>query len=109
MPAARVSKISQKMVDLTPDPNLSGLANNYYGSAPFQFDRHTVDSKIDWNASQKLTMFGRLSILRFDTYNKQVFGDELGGPPIAGGNPGHGFGGTYSLTTAGTYMSASPS
>ena len=94
VPVSQISKISQKIVNLTPNPNLDGLTSNYYGAAPFTFDRHTLDSKVNWNASQKLTMFARFSLLRFDTVNKQVFGDELGGPPINGGNPGHGYGGT---------------
>jgi hypothetical protein len=45
----------------------------------------------------------RFSVLHYDSYNRQVFGDQLGGRPIAGGNPGYGNGGTYSSTIAATY------
>jgi hypothetical protein len=104
VPSDRQSAITGKIVSLIPDPNLSGLSNNYYVSAPFIFDRNTLDTKVNWNANEKLSMFGRFSILRYDSSNRQVFGPELGGPPIAGGNPGDSHGGTYSTTIAATYV-----
>lgn len=106
LPAARLSPIIRKLVDLTPAPNIDRLSNNYYAAAPFQFDRHTVDSKFNYNVTSKLTTFVRFSILRYNSYNQQLFGDQLGGPPIAGGNPGNSSGGTYSTTIAGTYTLA---
>ena len=112
VPAARMSSITRKLVDLTPLPNLRGAAdpfqvNNFFGSAAFQFDRRTVDSKVNWNISEKLTTFVRLSILRYNSLNPQLFG-ELAGPPVFdGSNPGMGSGGTYSSTVGGTYV-ASP-
>ncbi|HET8550669.1 MAG TPA: TonB-dependent receptor, partial [Bryobacteraceae bacterium] len=78
--------------------------NNYFASAPFLFDRRTVDSKVNWNASDKLSMLLRLSILRYKHKNPQMFG-ELAGPPVFdGSNPGVGDGGTYSTTIGGTYV-----
>ena len=112
IPAARVSSITRKLTDLTPLPNLRGgndpfQTNNFFGSAAFQFDRRTVDSKVNWNVNQKLTTFVRLSILRYKSLNPQLFG-ELAGPPVFdGSNPGKGDGGTYSSTVGGTYV-ASP-
>jgi len=50
-------------------------------------------------------MYARMSKLGFSTYNRQYFGDELGGPPIhGGGNPGNGLGYTWSTTVAATYV-----
>ncbi len=112
VPEARINPTVRKLADATPVPNVAGLentftANNYFAAAPFLFDRHTVDSKVNWNATNKLSMFGRFSILRYNSFNQQVFG-QLGGRPIGPavgtGNPGNGDGGTYSLTTAATYM-----
>lgn len=105
VPAARISPISRKIADLVPLPNQPGLlTSNYFAAAPFIFDRHTGDSKINWNASSKLSVFGRWSMLQYNSYNQQAFGDAIGGPPIGGGNPGYGDGRTYSLTLAATYV-----
>lgn len=107
VPPARISAISRKLADLTPLPNLSGLTSNYFAAASFLFDRHTADTKLNWSPTDKLSTFGRFSILRYNSFNERVFG-PLGGPPIGPrvgtGNPGIGDGGTYSLTVAATYL-----
>ena len=41
---------------------------------------------MNYNPTSKLTTFVRFSILHYNSYNQQLFGDQLGGPPIAGGN-----------------------
>ena len=106
VPPDRISPIAQKIINLTPLPNLPGLTNNYFSTGPFAFDRHTLDAKANWNASQKLTAFVRFGALQWTDSDPQVFGDALGGPPISsfGGNPGHGTGNTYSMTAAATYV-----
>jgi hypothetical protein len=104
VPVSRQDPIARKIIGLIPDPNLPGISNNYYASAPFLFDRHTVDSKVNWTPTQKLTAFVRFSVLHYETFNRQIFGPELGGQPIAGGNPGNGSGGTYSSTIGATYV-----
>lgn len=106
VPTSRQDPIARKIAALIPNPNLPGVANNYYASAPFLFDRNTVDSKINWTPTQKLTAFVRLSVLHYETFNRQIFDTELGGQPIAGGNPGNGSGGTYSSTIGATYVFA---
>jgi hypothetical protein len=84
-------------------PNQPGLTNNYFALAPFQVDRHTDDSKLDYHATDKLNMFVRFSVLRYNSFNRELFG-SLGGPPINGGNAGNSNGGTYSTTVAGNYV-----
>ena len=107
VPANRISAISRRLADLTPLPNL-GLAafgaNNFFASAPFLFDRNQLDSKVNWNASDKLTMLVRLSALRYLHINPQMFGEFAGPPVFSGSNPGTGDGGTYSSTVGGTYV-----
>src|SRR5262249_54282260 len=104
VPASRISSITRKLADMTPLPNLPGLlANNYFLAAPFLFDRHTGDSKLDYRVSDKLNMFTRLSVLRYNSFNQELFG-PLGGPPINGGNAGTSNGGTYSTTVAVNYV-----
>ena len=103
----RIDPIVKKILALIPDPNVQGgLNNNYYATGSYLFDRHTLDTKVNYNVSNKFTTFARVSWLKYNMSNKQVFGDALGGPPIsdAGGNPGQGFGSTWSSTVAGTYV-----
>jgi hypothetical protein len=107
IPAARISPITKKLADLTPNPNVptAAFSNNYFAGGSYVFDRHRADTKVNWNASTKLSMFGRYSILNYDMVNPQMFGD-LGGPEVsgAGGNPGNAFGRTHSFTGAATYI-----
>lgn len=107
LPASRISRITRTLSDMTPLPNVPGglLQNNYYATGSYIFDRQRLDAKVNWNAGQKLSMFTRLGFLRYNMLNPQVFG-EMGGPETssAGGNPGHGWGDTYTTTIAGTYL-----
>jgi hypothetical protein len=107
IPSARISSITRKLSDMTPLPNVPGnsLTENYYATGSYVYDRQRLDAKVNWNASQKLTMFTRFGFLNYSMDNPQVFG-EMGGPETssAGGNPGHGTGNTYTVTVAGTYL-----
>jgi hypothetical protein len=103
LPPDVISPISKTLADLTPLPNQPGLTNNYFAVAPFQLDRYTGDSKLDYHATDKLNMFVRFSVLRYQSFNRELFG-SLGGPPINGGNAGNSNGGTYSTTVAGNYV-----
>ena len=109
VPASRISPITKKLADLTPNPNVdaAGFTNNYFAGGSYVFDRHRADTKVNWNASSKVSMFARYSILNYDMINPQMFG-SLGGPEVssAGGNPGLGFGKTHSFTGAVTYIVA---
>lgn len=104
IPDSRIDPIVKKILPLIPAPNLPGFTNNFEASAPFTFDRHTLDTKVNWQTSNKLSMFGRFSVLKYNMFNAEAFG-KLGGPFISsyGGNSGKGWGNTYSLTAAGTY------
>ncbi len=106
IPEDRIDPIVRKIINLIPAPNLASAnpeQNNYFTSAPFNFDRWTIDSKVNWTVSSKFNMFGRYSILNFDTLQGTFFGPELGGVPIGGGNPGHGFGKTHNYSVGGVY------
>ena len=70
---------------LNPDGTIP-QSNNYFIQAPFEFNRWTLDTKVNWNATPKLNVFGRYSHLDFWTFNETVYGPILQGPPIAGGS-----------------------
>jgi hypothetical protein len=96
VPPSLFEPIIQKLVQLTPQPNLSGLANNYYRNWPETFDRNTVDSKINWNVNSRLNMYGRFSTLRYENITDLLLGSLGGSRKYASGH-------TYSTTLAGTY------
>ena len=108
--ANRINPITAKLIALVPLPNATGAnpeTNNYFASAPFIFDRWTIDNKVNWNATSKFNMFGRYSQLHFFTFNQPTFGNVLQGAPINGGNPGTGRGNTYVLSAGGVYTLSS--
>lgn len=106
IPASRIHPTSALLMQRLPQENNPGPAgvpnNNYFALGEAAFDRKTIDSKFNYNISDKWTSFARLSWLSFDLTAPTAFG-EIGGGPIAFGNPGKGFGGTWSGTLASTY------
>ncbi|HUK15513.1 MAG TPA: TonB-dependent receptor [Bryobacteraceae bacterium] len=97
--------IAQKINALWPEPNLPGVKNNYFASGAFGFDRHTIDSKVNWNINEKFNVFGRFSFLHYSDVVPTAFQSTgAQGSPIGGSsNPGHGHGETYSTTFGTTY------
>ena len=104
IPADRISPVAAKILQFFPLPNLRAAdgsipeMNNYFVQPRFIFNRWTVDSKVNWNASSRLQVFGRYSQLDFYQDNETVLGPQLQGNPGAGGNPGVGWGDTYNFS-----------
>jgi hypothetical protein len=113
IPDGRIDPTARKIIGLMPLPNVRNAdgsvpqMNNYFAAAPFEFNRWTLDTKVNWNATSKLNIFGRYSHLDFWTFNQAVYGDVLQGVPIAGGNPGTGQGYTANFSAGGTYAFSS--
>lgn len=104
IPSQRIDPIVQKILDRVPLPNLPGRenleTNNYFVSAPFAFDRWTIDTKLDWVLSQEFNLFARYSMLDFLMDSPTVFGTALEGRGLTGrgiSSPGNSFGNTYNL------------
>ena len=102
IPAGRISSISQKVVALIPEPNITGagLANNYFVSTPQYYKLQRVDSKVDYSATQKLHFFGRFSDYPYSSTWPTVFG------PILSGQNSNAYenGNIYALSFSGTYI-----
>ena len=79
--------------------------NNFFTVGGFLFDRHTVDSKFNYNINEKWTAYGRYSALTYKMNNPGMLG-ELGGAGISpsGGNTGVATGLTHSASIATTYV-----
>jgi hypothetical protein len=109
IPQSRINPVARQLLQELPLPNLRDAdgsipeQNNYFAQAPFTFNRWTLDTKVNLNATEKLNFFGRYSVLDFHQDNAVVFGDFLQGPPSGGGNPGIGFGKTHNVSGGATY------
>jgi len=104
IPASRFSPAAARIAALFPAPIASGTVNNYFAGSGYNFDRDTLDTKINYNPSDKLTTYARVSILDYRSANPGFFGENLGGPPVAGGQVGLATGNSYSTTFAATYV-----
>lgn len=109
IPQNRISEVAKKINQHWPVPNLTNADgsvpdfNNYFTQPRFDFNRWTLDSKMNWNASDRLQVFGRYSQLDFFQENETVLGPQLQGAPGAGGNPGTGWGDTYNFSAGANY------
>ncbi|HEY3135929.1 MAG TPA: TonB-dependent receptor [Blastocatellia bacterium] len=109
IPSNRWDPISLKILSALPLPNLPGETNNLFTQGPFAFDRWTIDSKITYNITSKLTSFFRYSVLDYSIKNSTQFGDTLEGNPLSTftgitSNAGTGHGNTYNLSVGANYM-----
>jgi hypothetical protein len=106
IPQSRISPIARQITGFIPtnvDPTFR--ESNFFAQDNFLFDRHTIDTKINFNVSERWTMYGRYSVLDYNMQNPGMLG-ELIGPPVsaAGGNVGTATGRTHSFTYSSTYV-----
>jgi hypothetical protein len=112
IPADRIDLGIKAVLDtnLWPNPNTAGtgafkLARNYFSQGTSGQNRNQVDSKLNWNPSNKLSMFARFGINDNSWFNPQQYG-ALGGPGFSPSNSAVGVGGgfIYSGTVSATYI-----
>jgi len=99
IPIADISPQAAAMLALFPAPTTNGVLNNFFASGPGPFSQNSFDTRIDFSASQTLSVFGRFSLDYFKLSGKGVLG-ALGGPGsgllgLAGSSITH----NYSLAT----------
>ncbi len=107
VPAARISPITKKIVDLTPNPNygnVSALGTNYFSNGSFLYDRHVIDTKFSAQATDRLNLNARISYLDWSFTNPPLYG-ALGGTGIEsrGSYDGQGIGNTLTMTYSAAY------
>ena len=105
IPASRLDPITLKYFALVPLPNVPGASwiQNYYGSAPWVFNRDLYDFKGDWVRTSTNTIWMKVSLMRSLCIGKYLLGDAGGTGLI---NPGRGtvhttigtLGGYYAIT-----------
>jgi len=108
IPANRIDPIARKILIDLPSPNLPGTTQNFYASGPFGLTRKKLDTKGNWNATNKLSVSGRFGWLTYNVDNPPSFG-KLVGPSVSStaGKLGPGFGDVYTMSVSATYV-ASP-
>jgi hypothetical protein len=107
IPEDRWDPINEEMLAKLPLPNISGEQtserNNYLGEGIFEWDRFTLDTKIDWVISERFNLFGRVSALDYKVVDPSIFGNDnivgrnLYNRGFEGGNVGTGEGVTYTF------------
>ncbi len=87
IPTARLSAQAVNLLKLIPLPNSpgrpgsNGTADNYVASGIEGFDKNSFNTRIDYRASDKLSMFGRYSFANFTRNGPTSFG-QGGGPEL---------------------------
>ena len=65
IPRTRIDPVASRLIELYPEPNRSGTQNYLFNPARDR-DDDKIDTRFDWRASDKHTIFVRYSYLNFD-------------------------------------------
>jgi hypothetical protein len=89
IPTNRLSPQALKILALIPapnavDPNGSLWRNNFIGAGSNVFDANNWDTRWDWFASERQSLFGRYSYQQFSQTAPSAFGAAAGGPSLNG-------------------------
>ena len=110
IPVRMISPAALAILQYLPNPNQKGtgafgLGNDYLASASGGQNRDQIDSKVNWNATDKLSMFVRFGFNNNNWFTPQPFG-IAGGPTLSSTNTatGNGFGHLFNDTVSGTYI-----
>jgi hypothetical protein len=87
IPANRIDLAARELLNRLPAPNLPGFVNNFLTNGTAEFNRNNIDAKINYNASDRLTLFGRYSLSPTLIVEPPILG-EAGGDAINGGQLG---------------------
>jgi hypothetical protein len=105
IPRSLISPAAQKLAALIPLPNTgNGIANNFFTSGDLRMNRDSVDLKINYNPSEKTSIFGRYSAEPTFVFDPQVLGPAGGDAVGPTSQPGNAFGLTQSAAIGGTYI-----
>ncbi|MBS1793191.1 MAG: TonB-dependent receptor [Acidobacteria bacterium] len=106
IPLNRIDIGAIELIRLMPLPNLPGFANNFVSRGTAEFDRTNFDTKINFNPSEKMQMWGRFSYSPTLITEPPLLG-EAGGDALNGGQLGTAPGKVYVASIGGTYTFSS--
>jgi hypothetical protein len=78
IPSTRFSQVAKNILPYLPDPNSSGIVNNFIGVAPSPQNRNSLTFKIDQRITDKQSFVFSYSMFTNQVYNGSVFGDPTG-------------------------------
>ena len=78
IPLNRQEPITLEILQSMPAQNLPGLTNNLFSAGPFNLDQHKWDMKLNWQGTDKLSLFGRGGIVDHDMFSTALLGDLVG-------------------------------
>jgi hypothetical protein len=106
IPASRFASASVKMISLMPEPNQASAAttpnNDYFGSGVYSSTHDNIDTKVNYNPTDKISLFARYSISPSNIFDPPGLGPAEGNT-LDGGQPGTATGRVQSVGTGGTY------
>jgi hypothetical protein len=106
IPASRLSSAAVTMAALLPLPNLgSSPTANFLAAGNYWSDKDNVDVKINYNPSDRSTVFARYSELRYSLFDPPQLGAG-GGQGLTSVQPGSATGTVYNASVGGTYTIA---
>ncbi len=110
IPADRIDGVVRKIIPDIPATNLPGVVDNYFLNRPTVYRLHKIDTKVDYNATDKLRLSGRWAKQPYYNFQAPIYGENLGSN---GGFPNTGAanylqnGAGLAISVSGTYV-ASP-
>jgi hypothetical protein len=89
IPVPRQNANALIMQSLVPLPNLPGNSNNYFADGNVPFSRHNGDVKVNWNISDRSSLFGKYSLMDATVNAQSILGQAGGSGLVAGGGSGN--------------------
>lgn len=80
IPANRMDPIALKIQSMLPNPTFDSLAANLFANGKYRFNSQKMDAKINWNASEKLTIFARGGVQDHNFESGPILGELIGAP-----------------------------
>jgi hypothetical protein len=84
IPTARLNPLALKIQALIPLPNGAGTSNNYTNSGSQSLTRDNYDTKVNYNVSDRTSLWAKYSLMRATTGCPPGLGDA-GGVPLCSG------------------------
>lgn len=80
IPVARMNPIALKIQSMLPNPNLDSLTANLFAQGNYRFNSHKVDAKLNWNPTDRVTLFARGGVQDHAFESGPVLGELVGVP-----------------------------